>query len=53
MGIYSFDINFFINTHFLLENEAAAGEVLKRIESAISASKLPAPEEIFDMMHRI
>ena len=41
---------FFINTHFLLENEAAAGEVLKRIEGAISASKLTAPEEIFDMM---
>ena len=41
---------FFINTHFLLENEAAAGEVLKRIEKAISDSKLTAPEEIFDMM---
>ena len=41
---------FFINTHFLLENEAAAGEVLKRIEKAIAASKLTAPEEIFDMM---
>ena len=41
---------FFINTHFLLENEAAAGEVLKRIEKAIEASKLTAPEEIFDMM---
>ncbi|MBR2597596.1 MAG: orotate phosphoribosyltransferase [Clostridiales bacterium] len=41
---------FFINTHFLLENEAAAGEVLKRIEKAIADSKLTAPEEIFDMM---
>ena len=41
---------FFINTHFLLENEAAAGEVLKRIEGAIAADKLTAPEEIFDMM---
>ena len=41
---------FFINTHFLLENEAAAGEVLKRIEKAIADNKLPAPEEIFDMM---
>ena len=41
---------FFINTHFLLENEAAAGEVLKRIEKAIVDSKLTAPEEIFDMM---
>lgn len=41
---------FFINTHFLLENEAAAGEVLKRIEKAIEDSKLTAPEEIFDMM---
>ena len=41
---------FFINTHFLLENEAAAGEVLKRIEKAIAESKLTAPEEIFDMM---
>ena len=41
---------FFINTHFLLENEAAAGEVLKRIEKAISDNKLTAPEEIFDMM---
>ena len=41
---------FFINTHFLLENEAAAGEVLKRIEKAILDSKLTAPEEIFDMM---
>lgn len=41
---------FFINTHFLLENEAAAGEVLKRIEKAIADSKLSAPEEIFDMM---
>ena len=41
---------FFINTHFLLENEAAAGEVLKRIEKAIADNKLTAPEEIFDMM---
>lgn len=41
---------FFINTHFLLENEAAAGEVLKRIEGAIAADRLTAPEEIFDMM---
>ena len=41
---------FFINTHFLLENEAAAGEVLKRIEKAITDNKLTAPEEIFDMM---
>ena len=41
---------FFINTHFLLENEAAAGEVLKRIEKAIADSKLTAPEDIFDMM---
>lgn len=41
---------FFINTHFLLENEAAAGEVLKRIEKAIAENKLTAPEEIFDMM---
>lgn len=41
---------FFINTHFLLENEAAAGEVLKRIEDAIAADRLTAPEEIFDMM---
>ncbi|MBR0395460.1 MAG: orotate phosphoribosyltransferase [Clostridiales bacterium] len=41
---------FFINTHFLLENEAAAGEVLKRIERAIADNKLTAPEEIFDMM---
>ena len=41
---------FFINTHFLLENEAAAGEVLKRIENAIADNKLTAPEEIFDMM---
>ncbi len=41
---------FFINTHFLLENEAAAGEVLKRIEKAIADDRLTAPEEIFDMM---
>lgn len=41
---------FFINTHFLLENEAAAGEVLKRIEKVIAENKLTAPEEIFDMM---
>ena len=41
---------FFINTHFLLENEATAGEVLKRIEKAIADNKLTAPEEIFDMM---
>ena len=41
---------FFINTHFLLENEAAAGEVLKRIEKVIADNKLTAPEEIFDMM---
>lgn len=41
---------FFINTHFLLENEAAAGEVLKRIEKAIADNKLTAPEDIFDMM---
>lgn len=41
---------FFINTHFLLENEAAAGEVLKRIESSISKDKLEAPSEIFDML---
>ena len=41
---------FFINTHFLLENEAASGEVLKRIERAIADNKLTAPEEIFDMM---
>ena len=41
---------FFINTHFLLENEAAAGEVLKRIEKAIADNRLTAPEEIFDMM---
>lgn len=41
---------FFVNTHFLLENEAAAGEVLKRIEKAIADNKLTAPEEIFDMM---
>lgn len=41
---------FFINTHFLLENEAAAGEVLKRIEKAIAENKLTAPEDIFDMM---
>ena len=41
---------FFINTHFLLENEAAAGEVLKRIEQAIAYDRLTAPEEIFDMM---
>ena len=41
---------FFINTHFLLKNEAAAGEVLKRIEKAIADNKLTAPEEIFDMM---
>ncbi len=41
---------FFINTHFLLENEAAAGEVLKRIEQAIANDRLTAPEEIFDMM---
>ena len=41
---------FFINTHFLLENEAAAGEVLKRIEKAIADNKLTAPEEIFDKM---
>ena len=41
---------FFINTHFLLENEAAAGEVLKGIEKAIADNRLTAPEEIFDMM---
>ena len=41
---------FYINTHFLIENEAAAGEVLKRIEKAVLADKLTAPEEIFDMM---
>lgn len=41
---------FFINTHFFLENEAAAGEVLKRIEKAIADDRLTAPEEIFDMM---
>jgi orotate phosphoribosyltransferase len=41
---------FFINTHFLLENEAAAGEVLKRIEQAIARDRLSAPSEIFDMM---
>ena len=40
---------FFINTHFLLENEAAAGEVLKRIERSISKDKLVAPSEIFYM----
>ncbi|MCR4688501.1 MAG: orotate phosphoribosyltransferase [Saccharofermentans sp.] len=41
---------FYINTHFLIENEACAGEVLKRIEKAINNDKLTAPEEIFDMM---
>ena len=44
---------FFINTHFLLENEAAAGEVLKRIEKAISDNKLTAPEEIFDLYNLV
>ena len=41
---------FFINTHFLLENEAAAGEVLKRIEAAIKDDRKTAPSKIFDML---
>ena len=36
---------FFINTHFLLENEAAAGEVLKRIEAAIKDDRKTAIED--------
>lgn len=39
---------FYINTHFLVKDEAEANRMLKFIETAISEDKLTAPKKIFD-----
>ena len=43
---------FFINTHFLLENEQDAGDMLKVIEEAIAEDKLKAPGKIFEALKK-
>lgn len=42
---------FYINTHFLLHDEAIANGVLKHIESSIAEDKLTAPKEIFGVLY--
>lgn len=39
---------FYINTHFLVKDEAEANRMLKFIEEAIANDKLTAPKKIFD-----